>query len=117
MTLDARTFFGVATAALRVRGCRLTTFLAGLRALVAFFFAGAKVFFVEDFFAADRAAAFCAFRTGGLEATLRVGLAFKVRPLTDDLVAGRRAVVREVDRLPFVMGLLICGGSFQFEGR
>jgi len=39
----------------------------------------------------------------------RAGLAFNVRPLTDDLVAGRRAVVDDVERLnPFVMGLLMC---------
>ena len=53
-------------------------------------------------------------RTGGLAEAFafgRAGLAFNVRPLTDVLVAGRRAGVRDDDeRLnPFVMGLLMCG--------
>jgi hypothetical protein len=112
LTLETKTFFGVAIAGFRETG-RLPTFFAGLAAFVAFFFAGAA-FLVESFFAADRGAAFCALRTGGFTAALafgRAGLAFNVRPLTDDLVAGRRAAVREVERLnPFVMGLLMCGG-------
>ncbi len=44
------------------------------------------------------------------------GFAFNVRPLTDDLVAGRRAAVRDVERLnPFVMGLLMCGEAFNLK--
>ena len=117
MTLETKAFFGVATAGFLESG-RLATFLAGLAALVAFFFAGVA-FLVESFFAPDRGAAFCALRTGGLDAALafgRAGFAFNARPLTDDLVAGRRAAVREVERLnPFVMGLLMCGEAFNLK--
>ncbi len=97
---------------------RLATFRAGLAALVGFFFVGGA-FLVESFFAPDRGAAFCALRTGGFDAALafgRAGFTFNVRPLTDDLVAGRRAAVREVERLnPFVMGLLMCGEAFNLK--
>jgi hypothetical protein len=87
--------------------------------LTAFFFAGADVRLLETFFAAVRGDAFCALRTGGFDdvfAFVRAGLTFKVRPLTDDLVAGRRAGVRDVERLsPFVMGLLMCGEAFNLK--
>ena len=77
------------------------------------FLAGAKVFFVVSFFGVARAAVFCALRTGGLAEDFafgRAGLAFNVRSLTDGLVAGRRAGVRDDERLnPFVTGLLIVG--------
>jgi hypothetical protein len=112
LTLGTRFFFEV-VAALRATGCRDAAFLTGLAALATRFFAGAKVFFVESFLGVARAKAFCALRTGGLAEAFafgRAGLAFNARPLTDGLVAGRRAGVRDDERLnPFVMGLLMCG--------
>jgi hypothetical protein len=121
LTLETKAFFGATTAGFRAGACRLAAFFAGFSALATFFFAGAEAFLFESFFAAARGAVFCALRTGGLADAFAFGLAgfaFNERPLTDDLVAGRRAGVRDVERLnPFVMGLLIMWGSFQFEGR
>jgi len=101
--------------AFRAIGCRAAAFFAGLATLVTFFLAGVGALLVESFFAVPRGAAFCALRTGGLEAALvfgRAGFAFNARPLTDDLVAVRRAGERDVERLsPFVMGLLMCVGK------
>lgn len=106
-------------AALRVTGCLLAAFLTGLAAFATRFFAGATDFFGVSFFAVARAAVFCALRTGGLAEDFafgRAGLAFNVRPLTDGLVAGRRADVRDDERLnPFVMGLLMCGEAFSLK--
>lgn len=113
MTLGTSAFFGVSTTALRDGACRVAAFFAGFNALATFFLAGVAVRFVEIFFAVARGEAFCALRTGGFEEAFafgRAGLAFNVRPLTDDLVAARRAGVDDVERLnPFVMGLLMCG--------
>ena len=99
--------------------CRATAFFTGFNALATFFFAAVAVFRVESFFAAVRGAVFCAFRTGGFAGAFAfglAGLAFNVRPLTDDLVAGRRAGERDVERLnPFVMGLLMCGEASNLE--
>ncbi|MDQ3472165.1 MAG: hypothetical protein M3447_00360 [Acidobacteriota bacterium] len=110
---------GVATAGFLAEACRLTAFFTGFSAFATFFFAGVEAFLVESFLAALRGAVFCAFRTGGFEDVFAfglAGLAFNVRPLTDDLVAGRRAGVREVERLnPFVMGLLMCGEAFKLK--
>jgi hypothetical protein len=121
LTLGTTLFLATATAALRAAGWRVAAFLSGFAALVTFFFAGVVGFFVESFFAAALGAAFCALRTGGLDAALlfgRAGLAFNVRPLTDDFVDARRAGVRDVERLSaFVMGLLMCGEAFSLNGR
>lgn len=119
MTLGTRAFFGVALTALRGGACRVAAFFAGFNALATFFLAGVAILLVESFFAVARGEAFCALRTGGFAEAFafgRAGLAFNVRPLIDDLVAGRRAGVREVERLsPFVMGLLICGEAFNLK--
>ena len=119
MTLGTKAFFGVGTTAFRTGAVRVAAFFVGFNAFATFFFAGAEVFRVESFFATARGAAFNALRTGGFADALALGLAgfaFKVRPLTDDLVAGRRAGVRDVERLnPFVMGLLICGEGFNLK--
>ena len=119
MTLETKTFFGVTTGALRAAACRGAALRAGFSALTAFFFAGADVRLLGSFFAAVRGDAFCALRTGSFDdvfAFVRAGLAFKVRPLTDDLVADRRVGVRDVERLsPFVMGLLMCGEAFNLK--
>ena len=116
MTLETKPFFGVATAGFLAGACRVTAFFTGFSALATFFLAGVEVFLLKSFFAAVRGEAFCALRTGGFADAFALGLAgfaFNVRPLTDDLVAGRRAGVRDVERLsPFVMGLLICGEAF-----
>ena len=112
MTLETSAFFGVTTTALRDGACRVVTFFTAFNALATFFLAGVAILLVESFFAVARGEAFCALRTGGFDEAFafgRAGLAFNVRPLTDDLVAGRRAVVDDVERLnPFVMGLLMC---------
>ena len=80
--------------------------------MVTFFLAEAKRLFVAAFLLVTFEA-FDALRTGALVdiarfAFGRTDFAFTARPLTDDLAAGRRAGVRDVDRLrPFVMGLLM----------
>ena len=80
--------------------------------MVTFFLAGAKRLFVATFLLVAFEL-FDALRTGALAemarfAFGRTDFAFTARPLTDDLAAGRRAGVRDVDRLkPFVMGLLM----------
>ena len=94
-------------------------FLAGLAVFAAFFFA--EVVCLDDgFFAGVRDVILSALRTGDFEVALfdfgRAGFALSARPLTDDLVAGRRAGVRDVERLnPFVMGLLIYGEAFKLK--
>jgi hypothetical protein len=117
LTLETKPFFGVATAGFL--GGAVTAFFTGFSALATFFFAGVEAFRVESFLAAVRGAVFCALRTGGFADAFAFGLAgfaFNVRPLTDDLVAGRRAGVRDVERLnPFVMGLLMCGEAFNLK--
>ena len=109
----------MAVATLRAIGCRDDAFLTGLAAFGSRFFADAKGFFVASFLGVVRAEVFSALRTGGLADAFafgRAGLAFKVRPLTDGLVAGRRAGVRDDERLnPFVMGLLMCGEAFNLK--
>ena len=119
MTLGTKPFFGVATAGFRAGACRVTAFFTAFSALATFFFAGVEVFLAESFFAAVRGEVFCALRTGGFADAFGfgpAGFAFNVRPLTDDLVAARRAGVRDVERLsPFVMGLLMCGEAFNLK--